>query len=131
MKVLTRLVRIAALTLAAFCALPGIGALAQTTTYTLSAPVTCAAASTYPVTSPSQFSCTGLFYDGQTVEVYFNAGNSAFELFGPNGGTITEYESSMRLTQFTQPSATAPGSFSFNWSGTDQGGVFHTGSWSG
>ncbi len=35
MKILLRLVRIASLTLAAFCALPGIGALAQTTTYTV------------------------------------------------------------------------------------------------
>jgi hypothetical protein len=100
--------------------------------YNLTNPVVCPGASSQAITTFTQFDCTGLFYEGNQIEVYFNAETwpQIFEIWTPEF-SVNQYNSSMKLTQFTQPSGSTPGTVTFSWTGVDSNGVVHSGTWTG
>ena len=109
------------------------------TTYTLNRPFTCDAVGYYPVTSWSEFTCRGVFYydaHGDSAELYLWAALPRLYVIAAN---FTMYNGTFQLTSFTQPSGCSepngplsytcsqPGTFAFNWSGTDTNNNPHSG----
>jgi hypothetical protein len=111
---------------------------AQTTypaTHNGAADFICDAASVYPVTSFSQFSCRGVSFYGANNGL---AGTYYFQYTTRNWFDLPPVLGSdyiVEVTGFTQPytstSPVTPGTFAFNWTLTDAHNVVHTGLVSG
>lgn len=100
------------------------------TTVTTSKPFICDPASRYPIFYFGEFSCRGIGTIASDGVEYFFWGQPRIEIFTSNY-SIGPYTSTLTLTGFTQPSNGQPGTYSFNWSGTDGNGVAHAGFASG
>lgn len=123
-----------------FASLSAIQCNAQTTYQQQNVPFACDAATLaqVPLTF-GMFSCRGMFYADNTIELFF--WGSRIELF-QNGIIIGPYNTSISLTDFTQPvpaycpvrnrvsgcpNGTEPGTLTFSYSGTDSNGNQHSG----
>jgi hypothetical protein len=120
---------------------------AQTTypaTHNGAADFICDAASVYPVTSFSQFSCRGVSFHGANNALagtyYFQyTTRNWFDLYTVNGDVarppVLGRDFIVEVTGFTQPNTSTgpvtPGTFAFNWTLTDAHNVAHIGSVSG
>jgi hypothetical protein len=108
-----------------------VSAKAQTT-YSSPEPFVCSAASLHPVTSFYQFSCRGikLATNGNVVGSFFFY-SSRVQVSLPNIAYPSNDNFITNLDSFSEPSATGPGTFRFDWQEEDANGVLHTGTASG
>jgi len=113
----------------------GVVSLHAQTTYNTTTPFVCNAASAHPVTSFYQFECRGMNWkdmSGSVLAEYFIYGyNVAVEASMPLVPFNDFRQSTVQLTNFTQPANGNPGTYAFNWTTVDSSGGTHLGRASG